>query len=180
MSDYRKFPNIARRNVMQEYLEVPALARLLRLPRGRRILEVGCGRGIALPAITHLCQPEMLVGLDIDDALIAQARVHIAERQTKTVLVVGDVRALPFTDASFDIDIVIDFGTCYHIDGSETALCEIERALSPGGLFVYETPVSQLLSHPARSRGRSLPWAAAPNLTSRRGAGLWAARARLA
>ncbi len=178
MSDYRKFPNIARRNVMQEYLEVPALARLLRLPRGRRILEVGCGRGIALPAITHLCQPEMLVGLDIDDALIAQARVHIAERQTKTVLVVGDVRALPFTDASFDI--VIDFGTCYHIDGSETALCEIERALSPGGLFVYETPVSQLLSHPARSRGRSLPWAAAPNLTSRRGAGLWAARARLA
>ncbi|MDQ2894053.1 MAG: class I SAM-dependent methyltransferase [Actinomycetota bacterium] len=178
MPDYHEFPNVARRNVMQEYLEVPALARLLHLPRGQRILEVGCGRGIALPAIKHLCQPEILVGLDIDDALIAQARAHIEARQTKAELVVGDVRALPFADASFDI--VIDFGTCYHIDESETALCEIERVLSPGGLFVYETPVSQLLSHPTRSPGRSLPWAAAPNLTWRHSAGLWAARARQA
>lgn len=177
MSDYHEFPNAARRNMMQEYLEIPALARLLRLPRGRRVLEVGCGRGIALPAITRYCQPETLVGLDIDNALIAQARTHVAARQIRAELAVGDIRALPFPDTSFDI--IIDFGTCYHIDRSTTALCEIERVLHPGGLFVYETPVSQFLSHPTRSLGRRLPWAAAPNLAWRNSAGLWATRARL-
>jgi SAM-dependent methyltransferase len=167
--EYRPFPNIARRNSTQEQVEVPALVRLMGLPAERRMLEVGCGRGIALPVLTRLCRPSRLAGLDIDRELLDDAR-----RRCGAELVHGDVRDLPFPDASFDV--VIDFGTCYHIARPEAALREIARVLAPEGLFVTETPLSQLLSHPIRSFGRRLPWDAVPGLAPARHRGLWSSR----
>jgi hypothetical protein len=48
---------------------------------------------------------------------------------------------------------VFDFGTCYHISEPAAALSEIERVLAPGGRFVTETRLNQLVSHPVRSWG---------------------------
>ncbi|HEX8907050.1 MAG TPA: class I SAM-dependent methyltransferase, partial [Longimicrobiaceae bacterium] len=104
---YRPFASIPRRNLMQEYLEVPALIRALGLPRGKRILEVGCGRGMALPPIARLCEPARLVGLDVDAGALDDARRHVRERGIAAELVEDDVRAMPFPDASFDV--VVDF-----------------------------------------------------------------------
>jgi hypothetical protein len=50
--------------------------------------------------------------------------------------------------------------------------------LAEGGVFVYETRMSQLLSHPVRARGRRLPWPIAPALVPRRRALLWGARTK--
>ncbi len=86
----------------------------------------------------------------------------------------ADVRNLPFSDRSFDV--VIDFGTCYHIAKAGAALREISRVLSSNGLFVHETKVSQFLAHPIRSFGRRIPWDNALDLTTCRSAVLWAAR----
>ncbi len=94
----------------------------------------------------------------------------------KAELVWGDVRDLPFADAAFDV--VIDFGTCYHIARPGPALAEIERVLAEGGVFVHETRASQLLSHPARAWGRRLPWHLAPTLRPRRHGLLWASRSK--
>jgi ubiquinone/menaquinone biosynthesis C-methylase UbiE len=115
-----------------------------------------------------------LVGLDLDGALLAEAEKRIRRRQVRAELVQSDVRRMPFAEVSFDL--VIDFGTCYHISHAEHALQEIARVLRAGGLFVYETPVSQLLSHPLRSFGRKLPWHAVPNLVPQRNAALWASK----
>jgi hypothetical protein len=60
------------------------------------------------------------------------------------------------------------------------ALAEIARVLSPGGLFVHETPVSQLIAHPVRSFGRRMPWRSAPAFERHRTALLWTARRRAA
>ena len=38
-AEYRPFPDVRRRNLLQEALELPALIVLLRLPRGGSILE---------------------------------------------------------------------------------------------------------------------------------------------
>jgi len=169
---YRPFPNVSWRNAVQGLVEVPLLVRLLGLPSGQRILEVGCGRGIALQALAKLCRPSYLVGLDIDNALLAQAREYLSKSHTQVELVNGDARAVPLPDES--IDIVIDFGTCYHIAHPEKALSEIARVLTVGGRFVCETPVSQLLAHPTRwSFGRRLPWRAAPSLIPHRKSVLW-------
>ena len=173
---YREFPNVRRRNATQELIEVPALVRLLDLPKGARILEVGCGRGVALTPLARLCEPIRLVGLDIDARLIAEARERLDARGVQAELVRGDVRRLPFADASFDV--VVDFGTCYHISRPETALREIARVLADGGAFVHETPVSQLLAHPRRAMGHTLPWPAVPQLARQRTAVLWSTRSR--
>jgi ubiquinone/menaquinone biosynthesis C-methylase UbiE len=176
-SGYEAFPNIGRRNFLQETLEVPIMLRALAVPRGARILEVGCGRGIALRPIADGVNPRRLVGLDIEPDFIAEATARAQRFGLPAELIEGDVRRLPFEDASFDV--VIDFGTCYHIAQPGRALAEIARVLCPGGLFVHETRLSQLMAHPVRSFGRTLPWSAAPFLIHERHAGLWASRARL-
>ena len=171
---YREFPNLQRRNCIQERLEVPALVWLLRLPRGRRMLEVGCGRGVALPVLAELCEPSRLTGLDVDPGKLAAAERHLSARGVAAELRCGDVRQMPFPDGAFDV--VIDFGTCFHVSRPEAALSEISRVLGEGGVLVHETPLSQLLAHPCRSAGRRLPWAAAPELAPCGTALLWSRR----
>jgi protein-L-isoaspartate O-methyltransferase len=50
---YVAFGNVETRNTLQARIEVPLLIRALGLPRGGRVLEIGCGRGIALPVLAE-------------------------------------------------------------------------------------------------------------------------------
>lgn len=176
-AEYRPFPNEQGRNTRQAQLEVPVLVRALGLPSDVRILEVGCGRGVALPVLERLCSPRRLAGLDIDGELLVEAADHLREQGARAELHCGDVRRMPFADGAFDV--IIDFGTLYHIARSQTGIDEIARVLSPKGTFVYETKASQLLSHPVRSRGRRLPALATHGLRHRRWAMLWASRTKV-
>jgi len=153
------------------------MLRALGLSHADRVLEVGCGPGVALPVLARVLQPRKLVGLDLDSALLADARQRASTSRIEAEIVPGDIRAIPFPDASFDL--VVDFGTCFHIDRADAALREIARVLIPGGHFATETPISQLISHPVRSFGRRLPWGAAPALRRVRHAGLWELRRRI-
>lgn len=175
--EYVAFGNRETRNGLQERIEIPLMIRALRLPKGQRILEVGCGRGIALPVLASRLAPRALVGIDVDHALVAIAQQRLRALDVDAMVQHADVRSMPFDDASFDL--VIDFGTCYHISGARAALAEIARVLAPGGLFVHETPIAQHLAHPIRSFARSLPWRHARQLVRRRTAILWTVRERI-
>jgi ubiquinone/menaquinone biosynthesis C-methylase UbiE len=164
------------RNLFQTHLEIPMLLRAIPLARGLRILEVGCGPGVALPRLFELCRPVRLVGIDIAPELIALAQARVRRTRAVAELRVADVRELPFDSASFDA--VVDFGTCYHIDHPEQALREIGRVLADDGVFIHESPIAQLMAHPIRTSGRRLPWHTAPDLAASRHAGLWGARRR--
>ena len=174
--EYRPFPNDERRNARQASLELPMMVRALGLPTGGRVLEVGCGRGVALPGLARLLRPSWLAGLDIEPAFLAEARARLDAAGIAAELVPGDMRRMPFAHASFDL--VVDFGTCYHIDRPAAALAEVARVLVPGGLFVHETPVSQILSHPVRGLGRRLPWRRFECFQRQRTAVLWSVRRR--
>lgn len=175
---YVPFANVATRNGLQALVEIPLMIRALALPRGGRVLEIGCGRGVALPVLAERLVPSELVGLDVDPLLLEEACARVRAARIDATLVEGDVRDLPFETGRFDL--VVDFGTCYHasdtVAGRRTALREVARVLRRGGLFVHETRVAQRLAHPVRSRGRTLPWEGAPTLVAQRGAVLWAVR----
>jgi ubiquinone/menaquinone biosynthesis C-methylase UbiE len=171
-TEYQPFPNEEGRNSRQSQLEIPAMVRALGIPSEARILEVGCGRGVALPVLERLCSPSRLVGLDIDPELLADAAANLREHGTTAELCTADVRRMPFEDGAFDV--IIDFGTLFHIAKPQAASAEIARVLAPGGMFVHETKASQLLSHPVRSRGRRLPRLEHDGLRNRRWAMLWA------
>ena len=176
--DYRPFDNVEMRNGLQALLEIPLMIHALRLPRGGSVLEVGCGRGVALPVLFDHLEPEELVGLDLDVTLLAEAQARVWRTGTDATLVEGDLRDLPFESGRFDL--VIDFGTCYHasdsMEGRRAGLREVTRVLRDGGLFVHETRVAQRLAHPVRSLGRALPWRDVPQLVRDRSAVLWGAR----
>ena len=175
---YVAFGNVEARNTLQARIEVPLLIKALALPRGGRVLEIGCGRGIALPVLAERLAPRALVGVDIDPVLVAAATRHVRTLGVQADVHLADVRDLPFESASFDL--VIDFGTCYHVSGraagARAALREVARVLRRGGLFVHETPIAQLLAHPVRSFGRTLPWKAVPVFKPWRSAFLWTVR----
>jgi SAM-dependent methyltransferase len=168
---YRPFPDDASRNLLQGLVEIPALVTLLRLPPGGRVLEVGCGRGNALPFLQRHCAPAALTGIDVDPALLAAAARTIARHGITADLRLGDVRRMPFADAAFDL--VFDFGTCYHVAEPDRAVREIARVLAPAGRFVTESRLCQALAHPDRASRARLPWQAAPELVLTRHAGLW-------
>jgi ubiquinone/menaquinone biosynthesis C-methylase UbiE len=171
-AEYQPFPNEEGRNTRQSQLEIPAMVRALGIPSGARILEVGCGRGVALPVLDRLCSPTRLVGLDVDPELLVEAAENLRDHGTEAELCAADARAMPFEDGAFDV--IVDFGTLFHIARPQAATAEIARVLAPGGMFVHETKASQLLSHPVRSRGRRLPRLEHDGLRHRRWAMLWA------
>ncbi len=180
-TDYAPFGNVEARNGLQQRLEIPLMLRALRLPPGGRVLEVGCGRGVALPVLADRLRPQALVGVDIDPEVVAIAEERLRMSGVAATVVEGDVRDLPFDNGTFDL--VIDFGTCYHIGGGTAgtlaAFREIARVLRPGGKLVHETRIAQHLAHPVRSLGRRLPWRAQPLLVPERSAVLWAMRRRI-
>jgi len=177
-TEYRPFGNVETRNSLQARVEVPALIRALSLPIGVDVLEIGCGRGVALPVLSEQLMPTSLVGLDIDPSLVALAEERVRATGIDARVLEGDARRMPFDSES--VDLVIDFGTCYHVSGgnagSRAALREIARVLRPGGRFVYETRVAQTLAHPVRSSRRSIPWKDAPELIAYKSALLWGMR----
>lgn len=174
---YQPFENQEYRNVFQAWLEIPTLLSFFPVPPGQRLLEVGCGLGVALPRLAKLCAPSKLVGVDIDSTLVAGARRRVERAGARAEVYTADVRQLPFRDGQFDV--VIYFGTCYHIDHPAGALREIARVLRDGGVFIHEAPLAQRIAHPGRGRKHHLPWTAAAELLAERRALLWASRRKI-
>lgn len=176
--EYLPFPNMEARNGMHARVEVPLLLRCLRVPRGGRVLEIGCGRGVALPVLAERLTPFALIGVDVDATALEVAAWRLRAARVAATLLEADVRDLPLEPSS--VDLVVDFGTCYHVgggaEGARAALREVARVLRPGGLFVHETPIAQHLAHPVRSFGHTLPWRDVPALVRNRTALLWAVR----
>lgn len=174
--EYRPFDLVDRRDFIQERYAVPLMVKCMKLPRFRRILEIGCGAGVELTPLFEHCEPTRLVGIDIEIALLKLAEQRLKERGVRAELYQEDVRRMPFADGSFDI--VVDFGTCYHINRRVMAIKEISRVLSKGGIFVFETPLSQFFSHPGRSFSKRIPFHKAPQLRHHRSALIWSSMVR--
>ena len=101
----------------------------------RRVLEVGCGQGVGVELILTHFPGARVVGVDLDPKMIRRAQRRLAASQRVEVRV-GDVCALPFDDASFDV--IVDFAVVHHVPEWRSALTEIARLLAPGGQFLFE------------------------------------------
>ncbi len=80
-------------------------------------------------------------GVDISEPTVRQARAAFdAGPGARRVLrgTVGDVRDLPFRDASFDA--IYSMGTIEHFDETEHAVAEMARVLKPGGRAIVGVP----------------------------------------
>lgn len=105
------------------------LRAFLALEPGDRVLDLGCGNGRAL--VWNADSGATLTGVDISPFFAAQA---VAEHE----LVLGDLRRLPFHDASFEKAWSLDVLEHLSPQALRDVLREANRVLVPGGgLFVY-------------------------------------------
>jgi SAM-dependent methyltransferase len=102
------------------------------MPEQAEVLEVGCGTGVLCRVLATWPGVRSVVGLDPAPSLIAKA-VDLAAGITHVNFVVGDGKALPFEDGSFD-GVIFDSTLC-HVPGPEVALDEAIRVLKPGGVL---------------------------------------------
>jgi 2-polyprenyl-6-hydroxyphenyl methylase/3-demethylubiquinone-9 3-methyltransferase len=103
---------------------------------GLRVLDVGCGGGLAAACLVQ--RGARVVGLDL-----SQASLQVAARQTRrpgcpaAVYTCGGAEALPFADASFEVVWCTD--VLEHLVDRPAVIAQIARVLKPGGLFLYDT-----------------------------------------
>jgi SAM-dependent methyltransferase len=80
-------------------------------------------------------------GIDISEPTVIQARLAFdrdPDGRCSLQAAVGDVRDLPFRDASFDA--IYSMGTIEHFDETERAVEEMARVLKPGGCAIVGVP----------------------------------------
>lgn len=104
----------------REYL---AMHQRLGVSAGDRLLDVACGSGLAIE-LAHI-RGAVCAGIDASERLLAVA----IDRSAASDIRVGDMQALPWDDATFDV--VTSFRGIWGT--TPTAVDEAHRVLVPGG-----------------------------------------------
>jgi SAM-dependent methyltransferase len=113
------------------------VARLLPDINGRRVLEVGCGRGDFARWMSKVYPEAEITALDFSQAAIEIARARAAASGERVRFEVGDAQALEFEGGAFDV--IVSCETLEHVPEPGTMAAEIRRVLTPGGWFVLTT-----------------------------------------
>jgi ubiquinone/menaquinone biosynthesis C-methylase UbiE len=114
-------------------LEQKLMLELIGGPAGLRILDAGCGDGVLTAALAQ--RGAVVTGVDADPRMLAASRARVQEMAVAVEFVEGDIRALPFPDAAFDVVIAVTV-LCF-VPHAERAVREMARVLKPGGRMVF-------------------------------------------
>ena len=159
------------------------LAETLRPRPGNRILDVGCGEGLAEVAIgrLHLSQIR-LVGVDIAAEKAAQARRETIAHNQRVGFAAADAVNLPFATGAFDSTYCV--AVLQHVVHVEAAIAEFARVTRANGRIVAVEPdntaryaysstpsgarvfqaVAQLFAAVTAARGEAMGGAVGPRL----------------
>ncbi|MFI5280983.1 MAG: methyltransferase domain-containing protein [Gemmatimonadales bacterium] len=114
------------------------LARIVELARPRpdwTALDIATGTGhTALAVAPHVAS---VIGFDLTPEMLAEAdKLRAARGVSNVTFREGDVHALPFPDASFDL--VTSRRAPHHFSNITLALGEMKRVLRPGGRLLID------------------------------------------
>jgi 2-polyprenyl-3-methyl-5-hydroxy-6-metoxy-1,4-benzoquinol methylase len=99
---------------------------------GMKVLEFGCGTGMFSRRLAEA--GAILTAIDLSPDLIAEAQ---KEPNPNITYQIGDIEALPFSDAAFDA--VIGSSVLHHVQ-VEKALKNAFRVLKPGSMIAFAEP----------------------------------------
>ena len=114
---------------------------LAHLRAGMDLLDVGCGPASITADLAERVAPGRVVGLDAAAGALEAARATLRERglSEQVELTCGDVMALPFEDASFDV--LHAHQVLQHLADPVSALAEMRRLTRPGGIVAARDAV---------------------------------------
>lgn len=102
--------------------------RFVNLRPGSRVLDVGCGTGATIEALTTLVPDVKITGIDPSQAFVEHAR----DTSPNARLEIGSALALPFESQAFDASLsclVLNF-----VGEPAKAVREMRRVTKPGGV----------------------------------------------
>jgi SAM-dependent methyltransferase len=111
----------------------------LGLPAGLDWLDIGCGTGALSAAILGRCAPASLIGIDMSEGFIAQARQTLNDPRADFRM--GDAQALSLASASRAV--VVSALALNFVPDKVRALQEMLRIVKPGGtvaFYVWDYP----------------------------------------
>lgn len=115
------------------------LAETLRPRPGNRILDVGCGEGLAEVHIGRLHVSQLrLVGVDLMLERVMVARSEVAAHNQRVGVATADACALPFRDRAFDATFCV--AVLQHVGEVDAAVREFARVTAPGGRVLAVEP----------------------------------------
>lgn len=131
------------------------LVRFAGVSKGQAALDVGTGTGVV--AITARQRGAQVTGLDLTPALLEKARENALLAELDDIKwYEGDVEALPFPDASFDV-VLSQFGHMF-APRPDVALGEMLRVLKPNGVIAFATwPGEQLIGRQFSLMAKFIP-----------------------
>jgi SAM-dependent methyltransferase len=133
------------------------------LPRGARVLDLGCGAGV--PTTQQLAQRFEVTGVDLSAHQLALARQNVPQAQ----FIQADITQLDLPPGSFDG--VAAFYSLIHVPREEQPdlLQDIASWLRPGGLFVATMGVRSIKADFAEDYlGTPMYWSGFDSETNRR------------
>jgi len=115
------------------------LVETLRPRPGNRILDVGCGEGLAEVSLGRLQLSQVrLVGIDHVVTKVVEARRQTAAHNQRVAFATADAVQLPFVDGSFDSTYCV--AVLQHVRDVETAVSEFARVTRANGRVVAVEP----------------------------------------
>jgi SAM-dependent methyltransferase len=128
-----------------KFIEWAGILDRLRLRGDERVLDMGCGRGAVLTAIAKRLPAGRVTGIDIwsrrdqsgNASEVTEHNASLEGVRDRVEIATGDMRALPFPDATFDL--VVSSLAIHNIRGTpdrRRAVDEGFRVLKPGGRMV--------------------------------------------
>jgi ubiquinone/menaquinone biosynthesis C-methylase UbiE len=108
---------------------------LLRISPADRVLEIGCGPGVALKASLERLEDGVAVGVDHSDVMIAQARRRNAKavRRKRLKLIVGTIDELPASEPPFDR--IFSINVIQFVADKESFIKACAKRLAPNGVL---------------------------------------------
>ena len=103
--------------------------------RGKRVLDYGCGHGMA--AVVLARAGASVTAFDLSPGYVNEARERARANRVNVECIVADGEALPFPDATFDA--VWGNAILHHLDLAKAGR-ELHRMLKPGGVAVFCEP----------------------------------------
>lgn len=121
---------MARLNYQSPKLIQEAIAAMDPPIRNARVLDVGCGTGIGGLMLRR--HAKHLVGVDLSDAMLDQARRHDVYDE----LVEAEIEGYMNNHAA-EYDLVVSCDTLCYFGTLETVLAATQKSLQPGGLMFF-------------------------------------------
>ena len=98
------------------------------------VVDLGCGVGWATRVLAQKAARGIVLGVDLSDQMIAQARTAY-RNPPNALFLVADASGIPCADAFFNTLLSVE--SIYYCPDLEAAFSEVRRILKPGGRVFF-------------------------------------------